>query len=138
MQICARISQLVISKMMTDFDIEGATFFYTDSYEIAVKISNLRSDLDLCSSNPKINLDPNIKSIAVEGDLSVDYYSVSRDIIRAICFEIYKVAIDRGECHAHAIYLARYPIYVHNRLHRYASLKSVVKNQKFIIGFLNN
>jgi hypothetical protein len=115
-------------------DVYGdVKFVYTDSYEIAASIHNSNRDVHICSSNPKINLDANLNSIAVEGSLSLEYFTHKQDIIRKTCFDIYTAAINAGESHPDAVFLARYPLAAHSLIHRYASLKLIVKNEKFIV-----
>ena len=48
------------------------------AYEIAVRIHNSNRDVHICTSNPKISLDANLNSIAVEGSLSLDFFLTHR------------------------------------------------------------
>lgn len=118
---------------MDEDDYGDVQFVYTDSYEIAASIRNSNRDVHICSSNPKINLDANLNSIAVEGSLNIESFTHSQDVIRKTCFDIYTAAINIGEHHPDAVFLARYPLEAHSLVHRYASLKSIVKNEKFVV-----
>lgn len=118
---------------MDNYGYDDVQFVYTDSYEIAVRIHNSNRHVCICSSNPKISLDTNLNSIAVEGSLNIEVYSHSQDVIRKSCFDIYTAAINAGESHPVAVFLARYLLEAHSLIHRYASFKSIVKNEKFIV-----
>ena len=73
---------------MDNYGYDDVQFVYTDSYEIAVRIHNSNRHVRICSSNPKISLDTNLNSIAVEGSLNIEVYSYSQDVIHG-CFDIY-------------------------------------------------
>ena len=92
--------------------------------KLRFSIHNSSPDLHICSSNPKINLDASLNSIAVESSFEFGFFSHSlRDVIRKSCFDIYTAAINAGESHPENVFLARYSLVAHSLIHRYASLK---------------